>query len=54
MKNQTRTEMGQYDTLEKIVKQLESCNYENEAGKLTRNVAFLKLKEIASTKKNGL
>lgn len=47
MKNQTKTEMDKYDTLQKIVTQLESCNYENEVGKLTKNVAFLKLKEMA-------
>ncbi len=31
-KTQTEIEMDKYDTLSKIVQQLESCNYETEAG----------------------
>ena len=40
-------EMDKYDTLQKIVDQLESCNYENESGMLNNNIAFLMLKQIA-------
>lgn len=54
MKNQTRIEMDKYDTLEKIVTQLESCNFQCKAGNLTRNVAFLKLKEMASTPRDKI
>lgn len=44
---QTRIEMDKYDTLQKIVDQLEYCNYETDGRCLTNNVAFLKLKEMA-------
>jgi len=40
-------EMDKYDTLQKIVDQLESCDYHNEAGILNNNMAFLKLKQLA-------
>ena len=36
--------IGSYDTLQKIVGQLEWCEYENEAGDLVHNVAFIALK----------
>jgi hypothetical protein len=32
----------------KIVEQLEKCNYENEAGALNTNIAFLALKKLAN------
>lgn len=35
------------DNLKKIVEQLESCDYENEAGVLNMNVAFLALKRLS-------
>lgn len=35
------------DSLKKIVAQLESCNYETEAGVLKMNIAFLALKKLA-------
>lgn len=34
-------------TLQEIVKQLEWCGYECEAGTLVTNVAFISLKELA-------
>jgi len=40
--------MDKYDSLQKIVDQLESCEYENQSGILSKNVAFLKLKELAN------
>ena len=39
--------MDKYDTLDKIVEQLEFCKYENEAGSLVNNIAFMKLKLMA-------
>ena len=33
--------------LKKIVEQLQSCNYENEAGCLKNNVAFIALEEMS-------
>ena len=45
-KTQTEIEMDKYDTIEKIVNQLESCNYECEAGILNKNIAFLALKRM--------
>ena len=44
---QTEIEIAKYDTLAKIVVQLEGCNYECEAGHLNSNVAFLALKGMA-------
>ena len=38
----------QYDSIEKIVTQLESCNYECEGGYLKNNVAFLALKKMTN------
>lgn len=39
--------MDEFDTIAKIVEQLEWCNYENEAGGLNNNIAFLALKRMA-------
>jgi hypothetical protein len=47
-KTQSEIEMDKFDTLQKIVDQLESCDYENQAGILKMNVAFLSLKRMAS------
>lgn len=47
-KTQTEIEMDKYDTLQKIVEQLEFCNYEAEGGFLKNNVAFLSLKRMAN------
>lgn len=47
-KTQTEIEMDKYDTLQKIVEQLEFCNYEAEGGVLKNNVAFLSLKRMAN------
>ena len=38
----------QYDSIEKIVTQLESFNYECEGGYLKNNVAFLALKKMTN------
>lgn len=46
-RSQTDIEIAKFDTLEKIVKQLESCKYQCEAGTLNNNVAFLALKGMA-------
>jgi alcohol dehydrogenase YqhD (iron-dependent ADH family) len=46
-KTQAEIEMDKYDTLQKIVDQLESCNYECEASMLKMNIAFLALKRMA-------
>ena len=35
------------DALRRIVAQLECCNYENEAGILNNNIAFISLKQMA-------
>lgn len=47
-KTQTEIEMDKYDTLPKIIEQLELCNYEAEGGYLKNNVAFLSLKRMAT------
>ena len=47
-KTQTEIEIDKYDTLQKIVEQLEKCNYETEGGFLKNNVAFLSLKRMAN------
>ena len=47
-KTQSEIEMDKYDTLQKIVEQLESCEYENQAGLLKMNIAFLSLKRMAN------
>jgi hypothetical protein len=46
-KTQTEIEMDKYDTIQKIVEQLELCNYEAPQGCLKNNVAFLALKRMA-------
>ena len=46
-KTQTEIEMDKYDTLQKIVDQLEMSDYECEGGVLKNNVAFMKLKLMA-------
>lgn len=46
-KTQTEIEIEKYDTLQKIIDQLEFCNYETEGGFLKNNVAFLSLKRMA-------
>lgn len=38
--------MDKYDTIKKIVEQLESCGYENDAGLLGDNFAFMALKRM--------
>jgi hypothetical protein len=45
--NTSELKINEYNTLDKIVKQLESCNYENEASLLVNNVAFIALKRMA-------
>lgn len=48
----TEEEMiASYDTLQKIVDQLEWCQYENQAGYLKNNIAFIALQRMA--KKEG-
>lgn len=44
---------GESMNLKQIVEQLESCNYECEAGPLVNNVAFIALKEKAKEEQNG-
>ena len=46
-KSQTDIEIAKYNTLAKIVEQLEGCNYECESGTLNNNVAFLALKGMS-------
>ena len=46
-KTQTEIEIDKFDTIDKIVKQLEFCNYKSEGGILINNVAFLALKRMA-------
>jgi len=45
-KTETKKAIESYDSIKKIVEQLESCNYECEGGYLKNNVAFLALKEM--------
>jgi hypothetical protein len=35
------------DSLKKIIEQLDKCDYENEAGVLKKNIAYLALKKLA-------
>lgn len=50
MKKQTRIEMDRFDSLQKIVDQLEFADYKNEqGGSIKMNVAFMKLKEMAKS-----
>jgi hypothetical protein len=46
-KTREEIEMDKYDTLQKIVDQLEMSDYECEGGYLKMNVAFMKLKQMA-------
>ena len=46
-KNIIKSAMDKYDTLQKIVDHLEECEYRTEMGPISKNVAFLKLKELA-------
>ncbi len=46
-KSETEKAVDKYDTLEKIVEQLESNNYECQGGVLVRNTAFISLKRMA-------
>ncbi len=46
-KTQIEIEMDKYDTLQKVVDQLESCNYESKGSVMINNVAFLSLKRMA-------
>jgi hypothetical protein len=50
-KTQVELEMDKFDTLQKIVTQLESCNYECTGGFLNINIAFLSLKRMANQQK---
>lgn len=43
--------MDKYDTLQKIVEQIEMSDYECEGGFLKNNVAFMKLKLMAKESK---
>ena len=45
-KTQTEIEMDKYDSIQKIVEQLESCNYESVGGYLKNDIAFLALKRM--------
>jgi len=54
-KIQTEIEIDKYDTLQKIVEQLELCNYENNLGGfLKNNTAFLALKKMANNNNKWL
>ena len=46
-KSQTDIEIAKYNTIEKIVEQLEMCKYECEGGFLNNNVAFIALKRMS-------
>ena len=45
-KTREEIEMDKFDTIKKIVEQLESCNYECTGGYLKNNTAFLALKRM--------
>ena len=45
-KPETEKAVEKFDSIKKIVEQLESCNYECEGGFLKNNVAFIALKEM--------
>ena len=44
----TFQELDQYDTLKKIVAQIESCNYTCIGGTIENNVAFIALRRMAA------
>lgn len=46
-KTQSEIEIDKYDNLQKIVEQLEKCEYECIGGMLKNNVAFIALKRMA-------
>lgn len=46
-KTREELQMDEYDTIEKIISQLESCNYKCEGGPLENNVAFRSLKRMS-------
>lgn len=46
LKTETEKAIEKYDSIKKIVEQLESCNYKYEGGYLKNNAAFLALKEM--------
>lgn len=46
-KTQEEIEMDKYDTIKKIVNQLEECGFKCEAGSLEQNIAFKSLKRMA-------
>lgn len=46
-KLQSEIAIEKYDSLEKIVEQLEWCNYESVGGPLKNNVAFIALKRMS-------
>jgi hypothetical protein len=48
-KTRIEIEMDKYDTIKKIVEQLEFCYYEAKGGFLNDNVAFLSLKRMAKS-----
>jgi len=50
-KTSIEIEMDKYDTLQKIVEQIEMSDYECEGGFLKNNVAFMKLKLMAKESK---
>jgi len=41
--------IDKYDSIQKIIEQLESCDYENKAGTLKNNIAFLALQQLSKT-----
>ena len=43
---QTEIEIAKFDTIRKIVEQLEKCDYEIKGGFLKNNVAFMALKKM--------
>lgn len=45
-KTELELAIEKYDTIEKIVEQLEFCKYQNEAGPLELNIAFIALKKM--------
>ena len=45
-KTQTEIEIDKYDTIKKIVDQIDGCNYECEGSFLVNYVAFIALKRM--------
>ena len=46
-KTKMEIEMDKYDTLQKIIEQLDKCDYNSIGGPLKNNIAYLALKRIA-------